>query len=96
MELSSYFIQIALTQGVSAIVQGIQAAIINDFAKLQTEARVSVIVSSVSTMCLSDADCQHMKLWLGGSALCDIVIAVFLCYYVSFPNMRALHDIQLL
>jgi hypothetical protein len=59
---------IALTQGVSAIVQGIQAAIINDFAKLQTEARVSVI------------------LWLGGSALCDIVIAVFLCYYLSQTN----------
>jgi hypothetical protein len=56
---------IALTQGASAITQGVQAAIINDFAKLQTEAFVSC------------------TLWLAGSAVCDVIIAVCMSYYLS-------------
>ncbi|KAF9052529.1 hypothetical protein BDP27DRAFT_1304455 [Rhodocollybia butyracea] len=61
---------IALTQGISAIVQGIQACILGNFAKLQKEAFASCTV------------------WLVGSAVCDIIIAVCMSYYLSRMNTR--------
>jgi hypothetical protein len=53
ISISQYRNQLALTQGVSAITQGIQAATIADFAKLQAEAKASCIVSitPLSTNC---------------------------------------------
>lgn len=49
---------LALTQGVSAIVQGVQAFFIGNFADLASKAFVSCTI------------------WLAGSALCDVIIAI--------------------
>lgn len=77
--------QLSVTQATSAIVSGVQLAIVDDFTKLQAATHTTGIVGLpfIALMHIY-LTIKRLQVWLTGSALCDITIASLMSYYVRY------------